>query len=213
MNQTPTLPELIKLIIESQLVDLHVSLPARVESYDSAKQKVSVKPLLKRGYLSEEGQRLVEGLPVINEVPVAFQSAGDFGVTFPLKAGDTVLLIFSEASLDKWLALGGEVDPGDDRHHTLSDAIAVPGLRPFNKPNSQVADDALVVHAPEVRLGSKDADEPVALKKDLDALKDLITVWSPAPSDGGASLKQLLTVGTGGNGPWNPTGAQKVKAE
>lgn len=55
-------------------------------------------------------------------------------LALPVAVGDTGLLIFSDRSLDVWLATGGIVDPGDDRRHALSDAVFVPGLRPFSSP-------------------------------------------------------------------------------
>ena len=51
-----------------------------------------------------------------------------------MNAGDQVLLVFSERSLDVWLSAGGIVDPNDTRKHHISDAIAIPGCYPFNNP-------------------------------------------------------------------------------
>lgn len=53
-----------------------------------------------------------------------------------VSVGDTGLLVFCDDSLDVWLSKGGLVDPLDDRHHALSDAVFVPGLRPFSNPVS-----------------------------------------------------------------------------
>jgi len=54
----------------------------------------------------------------------------------PVAVGDTGLLVFCDGSLDVWLSKGGLVDPLDDRHHALSDAVFIPGLRPFSNPVS-----------------------------------------------------------------------------
>jgi hypothetical protein len=54
----------------------------------------------------------------------------------PVEVGDTGLLVFADDSLDIWLSKGGLVDPLDDRHHALSDAVFIPGLRPFSNPIS-----------------------------------------------------------------------------
>lgn len=206
---TPTLAQAVRAAIEARLVDVHTSIPARVESYDAAKLKVSVKPLIKRGYPDEAGDRVVESLPVITDVPVAFLGTGAFRFTFPIAKGDTVMLMFSQASLDIWLAKGGEVDPVDDRHHSINDAIAIPvDLRPFTnaKPAST---DALVVEASEIRLGSDDASDPVALKSDLDALKNAISNAAVSPNDGGASFKSSILAALA---EW-PVSASKVTAE
>jgi hypothetical protein len=57
-------------------------------------------------------------------------------LVLPVSVGDTGLLVFADGSLDVWLARGGVVDPLDDRHHALSDAVFIPGLRPFSNPIS-----------------------------------------------------------------------------
>lgn len=131
MNQTPTLAEVLGAALDASARGLRVALPARVESYDPATQQVSAQPLVLEGFVGEDGERATERLPVINGVPVVFPGAGGFRVTFPVAVGDTVLLVFSSSSIDRWLALGGEVDPQDDRRHSINDAVAIPGLRDF----------------------------------------------------------------------------------
>ena len=130
----PQLGEVIRDAIEAYLADTHTSLPGKIVSYNAALQQASVQPLIKRGWIDEEGNRQSDSLPVVNNVPIVFPGGGGFRITFPIQSGDTCLLVFSSGSLDTWLSKGGEVDPNDDRRHDLSDAIAIPGLRPFSSP-------------------------------------------------------------------------------
>lgn len=109
-------------------VDTRVALPATVQSYDASMQTVDVKPLLRDQLENEDGELDELSLPVINAVPVVFPGAGGFRLTFPIAAGDTVLLVFSDRSIDEWQDLGTETTPQDVRRHALSDAIAIPGL-------------------------------------------------------------------------------------
>ena len=127
----------------AELENLHVAIPGRVESYDSTKQRATVQPAIKRAHIDEAGNRVVEALPPIPDVPVVFPGGGGYRLTFPIQRGDGVLLVFSEASMDKWLAKGGVVDPVDDRRHDLTDAIAVPGLRSFATPLTDVPTDGI----------------------------------------------------------------------
>ncbi len=127
--RAPSLFDVIQTALNARLADLHVALPARVERYDAARQMLDAQPLLLSAYQQEDGSRATERIPVITNVPVLFPGAGGFRLTFPVEVGDTVLLIFAERSLDRWLALGGEVDPADRRMHDLTDAVAIPGLR------------------------------------------------------------------------------------
>lgn len=173
MTQTPTFYDTVRTIVESELLDVNVCLPARVESYDASESSVSVQPLIKRAFRNDDDEREAKALPVINDVPVVFPGAGDYRISFPISKGDIVQLVFSHASLDAWLQGGKLVDPLDDRRFNLSDAIAIPGLRAFNDSIGAASEDALVVEASEIRLGSDAASDPVALKSDLDAMKTI----------------------------------------
>ncbi len=127
-NTEPTLEELLTGVAE--LVarrSLGGWLPGRVESYDAATGRANVQPLLLEPRETEAGGRETRRLPVINDVPVGMLGAGGMRVRFPVSKGDTVVLLFCARSSDKWKKLGGELDPDDDeRHHSLSDAIAIP---------------------------------------------------------------------------------------
>lgn len=138
-RETPDLYAVMKRAIEHSIADLHVSLPASVESYDSINQKASVHPLLKKEYADGE----IASMPVIVNVPVMFPSSNNAILSMPISKGDTGLIIFSERSLDTWLSIGGEVEPKDPRTHDLSDAIFIPGLYPFD--NNRLADPDSVV--------------------------------------------------------------------
>lgn len=134
MSRSPTLGEVIKTAIEARLLDVHVSLPGKVVRYDPVKQLVDVQPLIRGFYTDENEQEQKFSMKVITNVPVCFPGAGGYRVTFPVAVGDTICILFSERSLDTWLATGGEVDEIDMRRFNLSDGIAILGLRPFSSP-------------------------------------------------------------------------------
>ena len=171
MSIQKSLVDTLDAFIQRRLAQVNVSIPGRVQSYNASQQSATVQPLIQEAYIKEDGTRGVRDLPIIQAVPVAFPGAGSYGFTFPLTKGDTVMLLFSQASIDKWRKQGGKVDPLDDSRHDLSDAIAIPGLRSFSEATDQVA-DAAVLYGPEVRLGSKDASELIALKSDVQRLSD-----------------------------------------
>jgi hypothetical protein len=123
----------IKVAFNNLVSHVHTAMPARIEKYDAKKQKVDVKPLLNKKY--NDGS--VVNLPIITSVPLIFPSSGQASLVLPVEKGDTVLLIFAERSIDEWLASGSEVTPSLNRKFDISDAIAIPGLMPFNKNNQQ----------------------------------------------------------------------------
>lgn len=219
-DDTPTLPQIIRAQVSRVFDGVHTCMPGRVTSYDAATQEASVQPLFKNTRKLDNGDTKVDTLPVINHVPVVFPGAGAYSITFPVAKGDTVLLVFTEQSLDKWLVNDGVVDPEGGRRFHISDAIAIPGLRSFRNALDEPPDDALVITGSKVKLGSKDANDPVALKSDLDTVKPAIiagldaqiaalTAGLPATATELAEATDLRTQLTA---TW-PTCAQKVEAE
>lgn len=129
--------EAYKAHIDAALKDLHTSMPGVVQSYDPATQTASVQPALKRLF-SEKG---AVALPVCVDVPVSFPGGGDFYLTFPVKAGDDCILIFSERCIDFWHANGGVQLPAEYRLHDLSDAFAIVGVNSQPRKLSNVQTD------------------------------------------------------------------------
>jgi hypothetical protein len=130
---TETLAELLLQAIRAELLDVHTCLPAKIQTYDAETQKADVIPLLKKKYRFDDEPK---DLPIITNVPVQWPSAnnGAAYIHLPLVAGDIGWVVFSERSIDTWLAGEGDsVAPRDPRHHHLSDAIFMPGGLPFKK--------------------------------------------------------------------------------
>lgn len=195
ITATPTLADVLLGAIDNNRANLRVALPGRVETYDATTQSCSVQLLVYDGVNDETGTRKPEKLPVITSVPVCFPGSGGSSITWPLKAGDTVLVVFASSSIDRWLALGGEVDPIDDRRHHISDAIAIPGLRDFAHALPSTATDpaAMVINSGAIKLGGSAASAAVALNTELAGFWSVLTGWTPVANDGGAALKTAVT--------------------
>lgn len=151
-KEDKTLSQILREAILSQLYDLHVCLPGRVEKYAAGRQKADVKPLLTKRYKIEAKDT---ELPVITDVPVQWPAAGG-GAAYlhlPLAKGDLGILVFCERSLDAWLQGSGQVvSPADPRHHHLSDAIFVPGVRPFGAALGNVSADNAILQNGQMRI-------------------------------------------------------------
>lgn len=133
---TPTLSQVLKDAINSRLIDMRVSIPAIVTKYDSEKQTVSAQPAL----LTKDDDGNTDPLPVVSNIPVLFHRANKAFITMPIVVGDSVLLIFSDRSIDRWKVKGGLVDPNDARIHDLTDAFAIPGGYPSGSVIEQTVD-------------------------------------------------------------------------
>lgn len=115
------LERVIQAGIDAALKELHTSLPGEVVSFDPAEQTADIQIAIKRKQSGE-----LVNIPVLRDVPVRFQRVSGYTITLPVKPGDNVLVIFSERSIDTWLASGGIQDPADKRKHSFSDAFAFP---------------------------------------------------------------------------------------
>lgn len=178
---TPSNAQMLRAAIDAELVHRHTALPARVVDYDRASQSCSVQVVLKRAYMDEEGTRQTEELPVIPHVPVGFLGGGDYGITFELAAGVTGMLVFSEASMDKWLNEGSSTptDPLDDRRNNLTDAVFYPGMRSFADPvpADGVHATAMVIRAPLIHAGGS---QSLAFDSSVDALAQRVATLETA---------------------------------
>ena len=122
-----SLEELLTSAFDGLARGLRVAQPARVLAFDSTTRTVRVQPLLMTVYEDEPGERVTEEHAPINGVPVVYPCGGRGArIYWPLAAGDTVLLVFCDTSIDKFKIRGGVVDPVDTRHHHPSDAVAFP---------------------------------------------------------------------------------------
>ena len=64
----------------------------------------------------------------VRNVPVVFPSGGGFALTFPLRKGDPVLLVYSQRGLARWKKAPGVSTPDVDGFFSEKDAIAIPGF-------------------------------------------------------------------------------------
>lgn len=120
-----TLETAIQTAIDSFSKELHTCLPAIIQSIDTVEQTVDAQPTIKRKI-----KNILEDLPLLTGVPIRFPKCSDFSMTWPIKTGDYVMIIFAERSIDNWLINGGLQNPGDIRKHSLSDAFAIPMMYP-----------------------------------------------------------------------------------
>ena len=119
----------VQQVVDNSLKEVHTCLPGSIVSFDSSTQIASIQPLLKRKFVNDQEV----DLPLCINCPVIFPGAGGFVMTFPVEPGDECLIVFSERALDTWIQSGGAQLPLDTRRHSLSDAIAILGLK--SQPN------------------------------------------------------------------------------
>lgn len=177
--RTPTLIDVFERARARLAEEIHTCIPCEVVSYDSAKRLASVQPLIKSRHRNEQGEEVAESLPVVNNCPCLFMGGGKFRLLFDYQKGDTVLVAFAEASIDKWTAHGGNVDPVDPRRLALSDGIVIATIRPASAPyKGDVSEGPSLAHDESnvgahfregfVVLGTPDASDFAALASKVD---------------------------------------------
>lgn len=106
---------------------LRVSMPGIIQSFDPIACTCTVQPAISGQVADEAGEFKSAPLPLLVDVPVVFPRGGGCTITFPVKAGDECLVVFSDRCIDFWWQNGGVQEPVDPRQHDLSDAFAFIG--------------------------------------------------------------------------------------
>lgn len=187
---TSSLATVLQDAISAGVADLHVSMPGTIVKFDAASQTAQVK--VSTG-----------DFPVISAVPVVFEGAGGFAITFPVQAGDPCLLVFQDKSIDQW-SEGQSGTPTDPRTHSLMDVVAILGARSSSNKLTEFDSNRMVVgtNGPRIALDGAavhlgvahlaDAAQQAvrgdahlqALKDYLDAIVGLLNSTTSSPSGG-----------------------------
>lgn len=135
--------ETLRRVLESFALDLHVALPGKIRSYDTAAQTAEIEIQVRRVIPAAEDTDAdaVEAYPILPSVPVLWPRGQRGYLHIPLRAGDGVLVVFSEADLGQWRATGEVSDPGLSTRHGLSGGVAIPGLHWQGNPNADASSE------------------------------------------------------------------------
>lgn len=204
--------ELYRRILDQRIRDLWVAMPGLVKAVDMTNQTVDVQPVLQRVIPrgdDETDSPEAETLPVVPAVPLVFPRGGGFFVSVPVAVGDSVMLVFSDRDIGRWRETGQvPCNPGDQRAHTLSGAVAFPGVFPRGAKLADASPTNMVLGkdgTPGMKItitptqvqvdGSGDA---AALASKVNALFNAFCNAVPVAMDGGAAIQNAVkTVWTG----------------
>ena len=121
MDATQT--ELLEQAKNNAMMDVRVSMPARIVSFDPATKTASVEIGLKM-VNADDSQ---SDYPPLVDCPCLFTRGGGFHLVHPYKAGDKGIVLFSDRCFDGWFQAGQVAPPMDFRVHSMSDAYFIGG--------------------------------------------------------------------------------------
>ena len=104
------------------------AIPGIVQSFDPVAMTCEIQPAIQGKRRDEDGSITLVNLPLLLDCPVFFPHAGGCSLTFPVKAGDECLVVFSCRAIDLWWQSGGVQPPVEVRMHDLSDGFALVGV-------------------------------------------------------------------------------------
>jgi len=125
--------ETLRIAAESNQRRLWTAMPGIVSKFDPIRHTCNVDVAISLEVRTKEGTTKEIKIPTLLDCPIQFPGGGGVTLTFPLKVGDEVLVVFSARCIDSWWELGGIQRQAELRMHDLSDGFVIPAIR--SQPN------------------------------------------------------------------------------
>lgn len=119
----------LRLAIQGMLAEAWTAMPGIIVSFNAEQCTAVVQMAIKMSIMDPKGNTKWEDIKPLLDVPVCFPCGGGFAVTFPIKPGDEVLVVFASRCIDAWWQQGEVQRQSEFRMHDLSDGFAIPGPR------------------------------------------------------------------------------------
>lgn len=134
----PGLKDLLDLHEKSVKLSLNCHALGTIQSFNPATQTVQVSiNYLKTQFRQKPNGKLEPeyvDYPLLADVPAIVLTGGNCSLQMPIAKGDTCLVLFNDRDIDSWMHSGQKGPVASSRLHSLSDGIALVGLRPLTNP-------------------------------------------------------------------------------
>lgn len=165
-----------------------------IEDFDASNQTATIRIAIKK-IISEEadGTKVFKEHPLIMQCPVMTYFGGNSFISCPIESGDNCIVLFCDRDIDEWLYGGGVQAPNSRRIHDINDAIAIVGIRNFQKSISDfLANGIRISFAADSRIDlTEDAIDSIAALFTHDGNMEItgsLTVSGNVYGDGGGAL-------------------------
>lgn len=194
--------QVLKAALRGTQSKLWTSLPGIINSFDPERLTATVVPAIKMTRVERDGTEKQVVMGLLLDVPIVFPRGGNCTLTFPIKQGDEVLVVFASRCIDAWWQSGGVQAQAEFRMHDLSDGFAIPG--PFSQ-----ATKIAGLSADSVQLRTDDGQAAIEINPTTHGIKARTVGDLSAKAAGAIQLDAPTIVITGNielNGSLTATG-------
>lgn len=155
---SPTTADMLNRVKYDVSREINCHLICKIESIDAATNTITCSSAFKRR-MSDDTEL---EYPLFVDVPLFILTGGGAHFLIPPKVGDWCLLCFNDRDIDNWWYSGEVRTPASPRAHSLSDGIALVGVRPQSNPLNIVL-DAVTLDALDLPIKLKNQDCEIAI--------------------------------------------------
>ena len=194
------------MAFDGRLARLWTALPGIVQVFDPVRLTCSVQPTINGTAIQQDGSTQPIQMPMLLDCPVMFPQGGGVSLTFPIAAGDEVLVVFASRCIDAWWQQGGVQGQAEFRMHDLSDGFVIPGCR--SQPRKFTAS------ATAAQLRTDDGSAFIELNPVSKAINATTTGAITATAGGNVSANAggNITASAGGNANVTASGSVAITA-
>lgn len=130
--------EVFRAALDGRQASMWTAMPAAIVSFDAVKMTAVLQVAIKMVYTAQNGKITLVAIPQLLDCPVQFPAGGGYAMTYPLHAGNEVLVVFASRCIDAWWQSGMGADglgqpQAEFRMHDFSDGFCIPGV--FSQPH------------------------------------------------------------------------------
>jgi hypothetical protein len=136
---------MLEQVVWKVLSNINTCMPGVITKYDPKTTTATVKPGFKRKYKNQDSP---VSMPDISDCPVHLPRFGNVVIRPPISQilNSPCWILFSQRSIDQFMALGSPTDPLDSRKFALTDGWVIPGLTTEKNPiESKAGEESLEI--------------------------------------------------------------------
>ena len=189
----PTINDLLNKVKKDVFYSLNCVQIGTIRSYNNVKNTVEVTINFKRMKPDLEET----SYPLLVDVPLVILSGGDSCLSFPVSSGDQCVLLFNDRCIDDWWYDGTVGLPMSSRAHSLSDGLALVGIRNLKTATTTPSGSVcLEGGSHKIAIKNTTTDLLTVLNNLVNVIAGITTVGTPTAHTISPTSQQAL-IGTG----------------